>query len=51
MTAPKFDPKHYKTIEKEVLKIHSYDNPALFALSIAHVSQKYVSWLMDEITS
>lgn len=41
--------KHYKEIEKEVLKIHSYDNPALFALPITHMSQKYSDWLTEEL--
>lgn len=41
--------KHYKKIEKEVLKIHSYDNPAIFALPITHMSQKYADWLKSEL--
>ncbi|MEK7141323.1 MAG: divalent-cation tolerance protein CutA [Patescibacteria group bacterium] len=41
--------KHYKEIEKEVLKIHSYENPAIFALPIAHMSHKYASWLTGEL--
>lgn len=41
--------KHYKEIEKEVLKIHSYDNPAIFALPILHVSKKYADWLNGEL--
>ena len=41
--------KYYKEIEKEVLKIHSYSNPAIFALPIAHMSKKYADWLMGEL--
>ena len=41
--------KHYKEIEKEVLKVHSYENPVIFALPIAHMSQKYADWLMGEL--
>lgn len=41
--------KHYKEIEKEVLKIHSYSNPAIFALPILHMSKKYTAWLMGEL--
>lgn len=40
--------KHYKAIEKEVLKVHSYSNPAIFALPILHMSQKYAAWLIGE---
>ncbi len=41
--------KHYKAIEKEVLKIHSYSNPAIFAIPILHMSQKYADWLTSEL--
>ena len=39
----------YKNIEKEVLKIHSYTNPALYAIPISHVSNKYHDWMVGEI--
>lgn len=42
--------KNYKAIEKEVLKLHTYSNPAIFALPITHMSKKYAAWLMGEIT-
>lgn len=41
--------KYYKAIEKEVLKIHSYSNPAIFALPITHMSKKYTDWLNGEL--
>ena len=41
--------KHYEAIEKEVLKIHSYENPAIFALPITHMSKKYTDWLTSEL--
>lgn len=41
--------KHYKEIEKEVLKVHSYSNPAIFALPITHMSKKYTDWLTGEL--
>lgn len=41
--------KHYKAIEKEVLKIHSYSNPAIFALPITHMSEHYADWLIGEL--
>lgn len=40
----------YKEIEKEVLKIHSYTNPALYAIPITHVSKKYHDWLAGELS-
>lgn len=36
-------------IEKEVLAIHSYDTPELYALPVSSVSQKYLKWLTDEM--
>lgn len=39
----------YKEIEKEVLKIHSYSNPALYAIPIIHVSKKYHDWMVGEL--
>lgn len=41
--------KHYKEIEKEVLKIHSYDNPAIYAIPISRVSKKYLDWIKSEL--
>lgn len=41
--------KNYKVIEKEVLKLHTYSNPAIFALPILHVSKKYADWLIGEL--
>lgn len=43
--------RHYKEIEKEVLKVHSYRNPAIFALPILHMSKKYTAWLTGELNS
>lgn len=43
--------KHYSAIEKEVLKLHTYKNPAIFALPITHISKTYAAWLMGEITA
>lgn len=36
-------------IEKEVLNIHSYDTPELYALPVSSVSHKYLDWLSDEL--
>jgi periplasmic divalent cation tolerance protein len=39
---------NYEQIEKEILKIHSYDNPAIFAIPLVAISKKYVDWLDSE---
>ena len=39
----------FDDIEREVKKIHSYQNPALFALPVLHVSNSYLNWLEGEI--
>lgn len=36
-------------IEKEVLSLHSYKNPEIYALPASHVSQKYLEWLENEL--
>ncbi len=36
-------------IEREVKKIHSYQNPAIFSLPVLHVSDSYLQWLEGEI--
>lgn len=41
--------KHYQAIEKEVLKLHTYTNPAIFALPITRMSKTYASWLTSEL--
>lgn len=42
--------KHYAAVEKEVLKLHTYTNPAIFALPITHMSKRYADWLTKELT-
>lgn len=37
-------------IEKMVLKLHSYENPDIMAIRLAHVSKKYYDWLAGELT-
>jgi periplasmic divalent cation tolerance protein len=40
--------ENYEKIETEVLKIHSYDNPAIFAIPLVAISKKYADWLGSE---
>lgn len=39
----------WSSIEKEVLAIHSYDAPEIYALPVSSVSQKYLDWLTKEL--
>jgi len=39
----------YEDVEREILKIHSYSNPSIFALPTVGVSQKYLNWLEGEV--
>jgi len=39
----------YKEIESVVLKLHSYDNPSVFAINVSKVSKKYLEWLRSEV--
>jgi periplasmic divalent cation tolerance protein len=41
--------KNYRVIEKQIRKLHSYSNPAIFAIPITHVSNNYHNWLMNEV--
>ncbi|HRN86817.1 MAG TPA: divalent-cation tolerance protein CutA [Candidatus Dojkabacteria bacterium] len=38
----------YEKIESEVLKVHSYDNPAILAIPLIAISKKYADWLDSE---
>lgn len=39
----------YKALEAEVIKIHSYDTPCIFAIPVKHVAKKYYDWLVGEM--
>ncbi|HCS79383.1 TPA: divalent-cation tolerance protein CutA [Patescibacteria group bacterium] len=41
--------KKYSEVEKEIIKMHSYDTPCIIALPVLHVAQKYYEWLKGEI--
>lgn len=41
--------ENFETIEKEVLKIHSWQTPCLFSLKIDHVNKNYYQWLLEEM--
>lgn len=39
----------YEALEKEVIKIHSYDTPCIIAIPTAHITKKYYDWLVGEL--
>ncbi|MBI3577619.1 divalent-cation tolerance protein CutA [Candidatus Gottesmanbacteria bacterium] len=39
----------WETIEKEVLSLHSYKNPEIYAVPVSHVSKKYLNWVSGEL--
>lgn len=39
----------YAELEKEVIKVHSYDTPCIIAIPTTHVSTKYYDWLVNEL--
>ncbi len=39
----------YGEIEKEVVKIHSYELPCIFSIKVDSVYKKYEDWLKGEI--
>ena len=41
--------KKYQALEKEVIKIHTYDTPCIIAIPVAHVGKKYYDWLVSEM--
>ena len=43
-TAAQFD-----GLEKAVREIHSYDTPEIVAVPVAHVSEPYRAWLVDNV--
>ena len=45
-TAAQFD-----DLEKAVREIHSYDTPEIVAVPMAHVSEPYRTWLVDNVGS
>jgi periplasmic divalent cation tolerance protein len=39
----------YKALEKEIYKIHSYQNPCILAIPVELVAKKYYDWLKGEL--
>lgn len=41
--------KKYPALEREVIKVHSFDTPCIIALPAKHVGKKYYDWLVSEM--
>lgn len=39
----------YDEVEKEVVKIHSYETPCIFSIPVGKVNEKYFNWLVGEL--
>ncbi len=39
----------FSAIEKEILKLHSYEVPEIFSIKVDKVHRPYLGWLMGEI--
>lgn len=42
--------KKWTALEKEILTLHSYQNPEIIATSLAHVTKKYLQWMEKELS-
>lgn len=40
----------WKALEKEIIRVHSYENPEIIALPLSHVAPKYMAWLQNELS-
>ena len=43
--------ENFEKIEKEVKKIHSYENPAILAIPIIDGSREFLDWILSEMDS
>lgn len=41
--------ENFTAIEKEVLKIHSWQTPCLFSLKVDRINKNYYQWLWEEM--
>ncbi len=39
----------YPALEKRIAELHSYDTPEIFAVPIAAGSEKYLTWLREQV--
>ena len=38
---------NFKDVEKEILKLHDYDTPAIYSWKVDKVNEKYHNWIKD----
>lgn len=41
--------KKFKEIEKEIVRLHTYETPCIFSIKVDEVHKPYLDWLMGEI--
>ncbi|MEK7164063.1 MAG: divalent cation tolerance protein CutA [Patescibacteria group bacterium] len=39
----------YEALEKEIIKIHTYDTPCIIVIPTTHVAKKYYDWIKGEL--
>ncbi len=37
----------YKAVEAAILELHSYDLPAIYAVSVEHAHEPYAAWVIE----
>lgn len=40
----------WSALEREILREHTYQNPEIIAIPLAHVTRKYLAWMVGELT-
>lgn len=40
----------WPSLEKTIIRAHSYENPEIIALPMLHVTKKYLTWLTSELS-
>lgn len=41
--------ERFPLLESRIKELHSYDTPEVIAIPIAHASEKYLSWLREQV--
>jgi len=39
----------YKAVEKEVIKMHTFDTPCVLEIPVGRVAKKYFDWIKGEV--
>ena len=41
----------FESVKEEVLKLHSYDNPAILRIDVSSASEKFAAWVASQTKS